>query len=223
MRRIGDITGQKFGRWMALNLIKKRIRGSIAWKCRCDCGNIAPMPATQLTSGRSKSCGCSTKKDITGQRFGRLVVIKLTNKRSSGGIVWRCLCDCGKIVLVLGTHLRIGNTKSCGCYKKECTAANGRKTVKNITGKRFFRLVAIKPTDRRRKRGVVWECQCDCGRTTLAGVSNLLSGNRKSCGCLQFAIQFARGTNMNPIDVPFEITNLMKARGKLKKVIKQAS
>ncbi|MCC9273543.1 MAG: alcohol dehydrogenase [Enterococcus aquimarinus] len=59
------------------------------------------------------------KTDLTGQRFGRLVVVRETNERKSGYVVWECKCDCGEISFVTSWHLRSGNTKSCGCLREE--------------------------------------------------------------------------------------------------------
>lgn len=56
--------------------------------------------------------------DLTGQKFGLLTVIKKTDKKCSGKIVWECLCYCGNMVEVTGNHLRSGNVKSCGCIMK---------------------------------------------------------------------------------------------------------
>jgi hypothetical protein len=59
--------------------------------------------------------------DITGQRFGRLVVIKRGTNRSkvSRAAAWRCLCDCGVEKVISGASLRQGLTKSCGCWNAE--------------------------------------------------------------------------------------------------------
>jgi hypothetical protein len=59
--------------------------------------------------------------DLTGQKFGRLVVRAEVKKRKHGSIAWRCICDCGKHVIVTGCHLRSKNspTISCGCAKRE--------------------------------------------------------------------------------------------------------
>jgi hypothetical protein len=57
--------------------------------------------------------------DITGQRFGRLVVLAL-HSRGKGHVpdrFWACVCDCGKRAIVAGYNLRCGKTKSCGCLK----------------------------------------------------------------------------------------------------------
>ena len=73
-------------------------------------------------------------KDLTGQRFGRLVVIALDGKTSNGNAKWLCQCDCGLIVEVMGKNLRDGCTKSCGCLHnelaRETCRENGKKNRK---------------------------------------------------------------------------------------------
>ena len=54
-------------------------------------------------------------KDLTGQRFGKLIVLFPTEKRQSRSIVWHCKCDCGKETDVASKHLIYGSTQSCGC------------------------------------------------------------------------------------------------------------
>jgi len=58
-------------------------------------------------------------KDITGQRFGRLVVIEKCSKYPSGRAKWKLLCDCGKYAFAPYNNLNSGGVTSCGCYKKE--------------------------------------------------------------------------------------------------------
>jgi hypothetical protein len=58
--------------------------------------------------------------DLTGKQFGRLTVIKSTNKRSySGHIVWLCECACGKVVETRGVNLTRSLSNSCGCLNRE--------------------------------------------------------------------------------------------------------
>jgi ribosomal protein S27E len=61
----------------------------------------------------------SKLKDITGQRFGRLIVLCREGSSTSGIAKWRCRCDCGNERIVYGRNLRNGNTQSCGCLQKE--------------------------------------------------------------------------------------------------------
>lgn len=56
--------------------------------------------------------------DLTGQRFGRLTVIKRVENNKYGSVQWLCLCDCGTKKIILGICLR-GGTKSCGCLHDE--------------------------------------------------------------------------------------------------------
>lgn len=62
--------------------------------------------------------------DLTGQRFGRLTVIKKAKPyKSPDGLShttqWLCRCDCGKEVIVMGVNMKHGFTKSCGCLRSE--------------------------------------------------------------------------------------------------------
>lgn len=61
--------------------------------------------------------------DMTGQRFGRVVVLERsgTYRYPDYGCqaVWRCRCDCGTVFETLGGNLRGGGTRSCGCLRSE--------------------------------------------------------------------------------------------------------
>ena len=66
--------------------------------------------------------------DLTGQRFGRLVVLK-DDGRTTGGRkwpLWLCHCDCGAFTRSITANLRAGATASCGCLQRERTAARDR-------------------------------------------------------------------------------------------------
>jgi hypothetical protein len=58
-------------------------------------------------------------KDLTGQVFGRLTVLSVADRTSSGRIRWKCLCSCGNDKVVSGQSLKAGLTKSCGCLNLE--------------------------------------------------------------------------------------------------------
>lgn len=76
--------------------------------------------------------------DLTGQRFGRLVVLERVENKGCGAPRWLCRCDCKKKVVVNGSNLRSGRTKSCGCLKRELV------TESNLThGQRYSRLYRI--------------------------------------------------------------------------------
>lgn len=66
-------------------------------------------------------------QDISGQKFGRLLVLGMAKeRRSNGRIAWRCLCECGNITETpAADSLKYGRTKSCGCLARENAIASG--------------------------------------------------------------------------------------------------
>lgn len=59
------------------------------------------------------------RTDLTGQRFGRLVVKSYAYTDSSKKAIWVCMCDCGKNCEVRANDLLRGKTNSCGCLKRD--------------------------------------------------------------------------------------------------------
>ena len=57
--------------------------------------------------------------DLTGVRFGRLLVRQWSEESRPSQIKWLCECDCGVVKTVLGSNLRQGRQKSCGCLNAE--------------------------------------------------------------------------------------------------------
>lgn len=113
---------------MALHPTDQRKSNSIVWKCQCDCGEVKYTPRKCLIDGSVTTCGkVECRKfnyiDLSGQRFGRLIVLKRcghhTNKSGKKNILWQCICDCGNISLVQSRNLRVGKTSSCGCWATE--------------------------------------------------------------------------------------------------------
>lgn len=127
MYKYNNLIGKRFGRLLVIEKCEERKNGCIVWKCKCDCGNFKNVPSTYLLNGLTRSCGCLRvdsskkrfKKDLTGMRFGRLTVIKESEKKSSKRTCWVCKCDCGNTAIVAVSNLLNGNTKSCGCIQKE--------------------------------------------------------------------------------------------------------
>jgi hypothetical protein len=92
------------------------------------------------------------KTDLTGQRFGRLIVIKYCKKGSNNKYSkWECLCDCGKLTRVTSSSLKTGTVRSCRCYQKDCLSSR--------FDRKLSRLNAIVRYSKRnaKVRGIVWE------------------------------------------------------------------
>lgn len=69
-------------------------------------------------------------KDLTGKRFGRLVVCRRapSEKGARNGVYWICKCDCGRGKKILSSALLSGFTRSCGCLRSE----NAKRTVRQM-------------------------------------------------------------------------------------------
>ena len=89
-----------------------------------------------------------TRIDITGERFGRLTVVKYVETNKEGRAVFECKCDCGNIVSVVGKNLRTGNTKSCGCFNRDQSTKRivALNTKHGSTNTRLFRIWASMKT-----------------------------------------------------------------------------
>lgn len=76
-------------------------------------------------------------KNLTGQRFDRLVVVERAGSDKQRRAMWKCQCDCGEIRVEYSTNLLRGRAKSCGCLRAE-------KSRKRIThGQRKHRLYCV--------------------------------------------------------------------------------
>ena len=123
-----DLTGMVFGRLTVVEMLYGYNDGTQTYcKCACECGNETIVCVSNLLAGRTISCGCFEEearygrihhKDISGQRFGHLTVVDKANcKGTNGGIIWKCICDCGNITYASYTELILGRKVTCGCSK----------------------------------------------------------------------------------------------------------
>lgn len=182
MSSFKDLSGQVFG---SMTVLEKDIelsnqKGRVYWKCQCTCGRTKSVRADGLK--KIQTCG-ECKKDLAGQRFGRLTAIEKGKKDAAQHQYWICKCDCGKIVEINSDNLRRGLTKSCGCLHSELTH---QLVFQDITGHRFGKLVALEYEIKNQK--AYWKCQCDCGNITIVAGSNLKNGHTQSCGCISYSI-----------------------------------
>ena len=118
--------------------------------------------------------------DLTDQQFGRLTVLGPADSK------WICKCECGEICVLSTGPLRSGNTKSCGCLKRDRIKEIARRREKNpiSIGDQFGELIVIGESDVRTYGSVHWLCKCACGKTKAVRANQLKSGDAKSCGHL---------------------------------------
>ena len=189
-----DVTGQRFGHLVGIKKVENQ-GGQTRWLFKCDCGNEVPLYLSNVTTGKTSSCGihCALKPhtydslkkkgyrgDLVGQKFGRLVVLERF-KDKNGWTQFRCKCDCGNYKVASGSNLKYGNTKSCGCLHKESIK---NCLSENLVGKKFYKLTVLKEVDGKYNKSH-WLCKCDCGNETIVSFAGLKSGHTKSCGCYQ--------------------------------------
>lgn len=181
-----DLTGQKFGELTVIEYAFTKNKRAY-WKCKCSCGKELIKIGKNLSNGQDTHCGCLTKihlsesriskKDYTGQKFGKLTVIEKLPHYKRNRTYYRCLCECGNETILPSGSLGENGTKSCGCLVAELKR-------KDVSNQKFGKLLAIRPLYSDPKtQGIVWECKCDCGKTINLLISKLTSGNTKSCGC----------------------------------------
>lgn len=118
-------------------------------------------------------------KDLTGRRFGRLVVEKRVGRDKWGSFLWQCKCDCGGKAILVGSVLR--KQKSCGSKKDR-----KERLIEDFTGRRYGRLVVLYRAANKGKR-IAWACQCSCKQRLIIVVrgKDLKRGKTRSCGCLR--------------------------------------
>ena len=181
---IKDITGKRFGKLVAIEATEKRRGSNVVWLFQCDCGRRIERDTKHLSD--TSSCGCSNwnslRRDITGQRFGRLVALYQSGRNQRGNILWRFQCDCGNAVDLTIGAVTSGNTLSCGCYRKEVNGRNN-PSYKDLAGERFG-MLKVQNEAGRRGGNTLWECRCDCGKIVYFTTVQLTHATKRSCGCV---------------------------------------
>lgn len=121
-----NLVGLIFGKLTVTEMCYGYYNGKQTYcKCMCECGNETVVCMSNLVSGKVVSCGCFEAesrygrvhyKDIVNQKFGHLTVVEKTDKKAAnGGVIWKCICDCGNITYATYTELNLGKKVTCGC------------------------------------------------------------------------------------------------------------
>lgn len=119
-----------------------------------------------------------TPLELSGKRFERLLVLSRAENKYERP-AWLCRCNCGVEKIIGANSLLTGHTKSCGCLSRERTCSR-----KNLTGLSFGRLFVLRGAEKTKRGRTTWLCQCACGIKKIVQTDRLLTGNTKSCGCL---------------------------------------
>lgn len=173
-----DLIGQRFGKLVIIDEAEphvtaggKKIRRLV---CKCDCGKTITVLRNELSAGRA-SCGCEQydklRINLTGQRFGRLVVqerVELDKPLSNGTITgWLCRCDCGNEIVCSTKALRNDKVTSCGCALRD--SATAKIVEQNVVG--HFDGTTISAINPERK----------ANRNSKSGVKGVYWSNSEGC------------------------------------------
>lgn len=124
-----------------------------------------------------------------GDRFGKLVVVAPGPIGNHNKRRWLCRCDCGqRDVLCREDGLKIGDTASCGCLRRQTAKQSGaqrRRDMVGFTMESGAVVIGLSANIKKRKHGTeesLWTCRCACGSTFDALVSVIIKGQRRWCG-----------------------------------------
>lgn len=221
-----DITGQRFGKLVAINTTDQRdCRGSVFWKFECDCGNKEVYKvATDVKSGTIVSCGCirpnalnngdsryssSGKVNLykVGDKIGRLTINKLLESGNFRDILYECDCDCGGTVDAKHYMLKSGKLNSCGCLHSESCYTNSQKSIiiTDITSQKIGKLEAIRCLEDQMKATAIWEYKYDCGNyIDNLKACDFLRERAYSCGCIKSKPEEDMGCLLNDKSVTYK-------------------
>ena len=184
MNKVKDLTGLVFGKLKALSQNGKTKQGSILWLCTCECGNTVSIRAAALVRKSTISCGCARKDagrrkiiDLIGQKFGRLTVLSLSDRKVCGRISWICSCECGNKKSIIANNLVRGIAKSCGCLNLEKIHEKGKNCKQDSGAGNLF----DQYRSNAQARDLIFS-------VTFEEFKQVTSSNCHYCGCLPFKI-----------------------------------
>lgn len=122
-------------------------------------------------------------KDITGQRFNKLVAIKQVDKPAhinNRSIYWLFQCDCGNTAVLNGSAVRFGNTTSCGCHGR---SVGGARNFDDLSGLKVGKLTVNHRAEDTPSGNTRWWATCECGTFKRYPAYELKHGRPGHCGC----------------------------------------
>lgn len=144
--------GERFGSLVIKEMLYRYKGEKTYCICQCDCGNEHICSLSNLTSGHTTSCGCTTmdkcwdgrRTNLCGVRFGNLIVKEMLYGYKNKQTYCKCDCDCGNETIVHIGNIRSGRTSSCGCLEGKSI---GEKLINDILTKNCIDFIPQKRFD----------------------------------------------------------------------------
>lgn len=186
-----DLTGKQFTNLKVLYRANNSVKNGKTrskWHCKCNCGNEFDVLYDNLIRRQNMTCkACANqnriihnRKDVIGEKFGRLTIIDILWDEKRPKVV--CRCDCGNEYIASKSDVITGNTQSCGCLQSEKTSL---ANTKDWTGHISDYGVEFLCQDHMNDKGQwLWKCKCGCcGSIFTALPAKVNNGHVTSCGC----------------------------------------
>lgn len=163
MREYPSLVGKRFGRLVVVRQEESSADGRRRWLCRCDCGNTCIATTAGLNQGKTTNCGCGRSPDLSGQTFGKLVVLGRSERRGSRGgrttPLWECRCQCGAIVYKPTDALKNASQSMCAACAGQSNVQKARQGAGYVQGTQLSRLRDMTPgeTNSSGCRGVYYD------------------------------------------------------------------
>ena len=190
------LIGAQINKWIIFDIVERRHKdiGYVYAKCKCTCGTVRDVRLSKLLDNTCKDCGCGhieRRQEKVSKQYEHLInttingwtildIIPPDEKHHDTFVM--CKCRCGTIKEVRLFYITSGRSKDCGCGRKKTMS---ERTMKNLVGQRFGKLVVVAMLEERNKHGrIVYKCLCDCGNEVDVIGNSLTTYHTLSCGCL---------------------------------------
>ena len=190
------LIGTQINKWTVLDIVEHRNKdkGYVYATCQCICGTVRDVRLSKLLNGTCQDCGCGHQdrlKELIKQKYAYLTnttingwtileIIPPIGKRTTAYAM--CKCRCGTIKEVKISYILNGQSKDCGCGRKNTLR---EMRTNNLVGQRFGKLVVLEMLEERNKHGrILYRCKCDCGNEIIVLGYCLTQHHTSSCGCL---------------------------------------
>lgn len=127
-------------------------------------------------------------KDYSNQELNNIKILYPVSKSADGHIQYLMRCHCGNFFISLPKRVKNGNTKSCGCLKKQKIIERNQEKTSEIIGKTYGFLQVLEFSHYKKYKTYhksFYKCFCkNCNNISYHSGSDLKNGSIQSCGCI---------------------------------------